>query len=76
MIRCPACQWPVSLVLVTEPHTAGIRRRRQCAHCGTRFTTLEAVQAPRRGRPPGGGGTTLPAPTPKRRTGPHRSKES
>lgn len=75
MIRCPACHWPDSIVLVTEPHTAGIRRRRQCADCGHRFTTLETLHAARKGRPPGGGGTTLPAPPPERRTGPHRSKQ-
>lgn len=45
-MRCPFCVHDDSQVKdsrPTEDNTA-IRRRRQCAHCGARFTTFERVQ--------------------------------
>ncbi|TMM49819.1 transcriptional regulator NrdR [Qipengyuania marisflavi] len=45
-MRCPFCAHEDSQVKdsrPTEDNTA-IRRRRQCAHCGARFTTFERVQ--------------------------------
>lgn len=45
-MRCPFCAHDDSQVKdsrPTEDHTA-IRRRRQCAGCGARFTTFERVQ--------------------------------
>lgn len=45
-MRCPFCAHDDSQVKdsrPTEDNTA-IRRRRQCTHCGARFTTFERVQ--------------------------------
>jgi len=45
-MRCPFCAHDDSQVKdsrPTEDNTA-IRRRRQCSHCGARFTTFERVQ--------------------------------
>ncbi len=45
-MRCPFCAYDDSQVKdsrPTEDNTA-IRRRRQCASCGARFTTFERVQ--------------------------------
>ena len=47
-MRCPFCTSPKTGVVETrstEPDDA-VRRRRQCAECGERFTTFERVEAP------------------------------
>lgn len=49
LVRCPRCSEPEDRVVDSRSvdDGAGIRRRRQCAGCGARFTTFERVeQAP------------------------------
>ena len=43
--RCPECKCPETRVVKTRPVRAGDanNRRRECAHCGHRFTTREDV---------------------------------
>lgn len=45
-MRCPFCGFEDTQVKDSRPVEDGavIRRRRQCPHCGARFTTLERVQ--------------------------------
>lgn len=43
-MRCPYCSYRDSKVTDSRASGDGIRRRRECARCGERFTTLEAVQ--------------------------------
>lgn len=45
-MRCPFCAHDDSQVKDSRPteDSAAIRRRRQCSHCGARFTTFERVQ--------------------------------
>lgn len=45
-MRCPFCAHEDSQVKDSRPteDNASIRRRRQCTHCGARFTTFERVQ--------------------------------
>ena len=45
-MRCPFCSHDDSQVKDSRPaeDNAAIRRRRQCSHCGARFTTFERVQ--------------------------------
>lgn len=45
-MRCPFCGTEDTQVKDSRPveDATGIRRRRQCAACGARFTTLERVQ--------------------------------
>jgi transcriptional regulator NrdR family protein len=43
---CTSCTGPTE-VYDTRPHESGIRRRRQCCVCGTRFTTWETTTEPR-----------------------------
>lgn len=45
-MRCPYCSHPESSVLESRVvvDQTGIRRRRQCARCGKRFTTYERVE--------------------------------
>lgn len=45
-MRCPFCAHDDSQVKDSRPteDNAAIRRRRQCSHCGARFTTFERVQ--------------------------------
>ena len=47
-IKCPRCSYVgIHTVIDTRsktPHHAGIRRRRQCAQCAAKFTTLEITQ--------------------------------
>ncbi|MBE5072761.1 transcriptional repressor NrdR [Erythrobacteraceae bacterium E2-1 Yellow Sea] len=45
-MRCPFCAHDDSQVKDSRPteDNAVIRRRRQCSHCGARFTTFERVQ--------------------------------
>ncbi|MBE3594098.1 MAG: transcriptional repressor NrdR [Candidatus Carbobacillus altaicus] len=46
-MRCPYCGYEETRVLDTRPTLEGrsIRRRRECAHCGRRFTTFETIEA-------------------------------
>lgn len=43
-MRCPFCSGKESKVTDSRMNDAGIRRRRECLECGSRFTTLERVQ--------------------------------
>jgi len=45
-VRCPFCGHEDTQVKDSRPADDGaaIRRRRQCGHCGQRFTTVERVQ--------------------------------
>ena len=43
-MRCPHCDCPDSRVTDSRTVENGIRRRRECAQCGLRFTTYERVQ--------------------------------
>ncbi len=45
-MRCPFCAYEDSQVKDSRPteDNSAIRRRRQCASCGARFTTFERVQ--------------------------------
>jgi transcriptional repressor NrdR len=42
-MRCPYCAKDQSKVVDTREAEDGIRRRRECVHCGYRFTTYERV---------------------------------
>lgn len=44
-MKCPLCSFPDSRVLDSRPidDGASIKRRRECASCGKRFTTYEVV---------------------------------
>lgn len=44
-MRCPYCQWQDSKVIDSRDVEAGIRRRRECLSCKSRFTTYERVEA-------------------------------
>jgi len=44
-MNCPYCQYRDSKVIDSRGINEGVRRRRQCLHCGSRFTTYERVQA-------------------------------
>ena len=43
-MHCPYCNDPESRVTDSRTVENGIRRRRECARCGLRFTTYERVQ--------------------------------
>jgi len=45
-MRCPFCDYLDSKVIDSRPSDEGasIRRRRECIHCGRRFTTYEKVE--------------------------------
>jgi transcriptional repressor NrdR len=45
-LKCPFCGFLDSRVLESRPtdEDAAIRRRRECPHCGRRFTTYERVE--------------------------------
>jgi hypothetical protein len=43
---CPSCGNKDDSVIDSRPHKDAIRRRRVCANCGFRFTTLEVVLCP------------------------------
>jgi len=75
MLRCPYCESPESTVLETRHHSDGLYRRRRCGYCRENYTTIEALQTLHRGRPKAKTHPDLPTPTPKRRTGPHRSNQ-
>ena len=42
-MRCPYCHYRETRVTDSRATEDGIRRRRQCAACGERFTTIETV---------------------------------
>ncbi|MBI2886829.1 MAG: transcriptional repressor NrdR [Chloroflexi bacterium] len=44
-MRCPYCQHPDSKVIDSRDVEAGIRRRRECLNCQSRFTTYERIEA-------------------------------
>lgn len=44
-MKCPYCEHDNSKVVDSRGVNEGIRRRRQCLHCGSRFTTYERVQS-------------------------------
>ena len=46
-MKCPVCSTPDSKVVDSRPTADGgvIRRRRECEHCGKRFTTYETVES-------------------------------
>jgi len=51
LILCPNCESHETIVLdVRSRRDNSLRRRRQCKHCGHRFTTVEAVVEPKHGR--------------------------
>jgi len=45
-LKCPSCGFSDSRVLDSRPTEEGnsIRRRRECAECGKRFTTYEVIE--------------------------------
>ena len=43
-MKCPYCGDIESKVIDSRGIGDGIRRRRHCLHCGTRFTTYEHLQ--------------------------------
>lgn len=45
-MRCPYCDHDVSRVTDSREASDGIKRRRECARCGLRFTTSERVFTP------------------------------
>ena len=45
-MQCPFCGAKDTRVLDSRPAELRIRRRRECAVCGKRFTTYEAVERP------------------------------
>ena len=46
-MKCPYCFFAESKVVDSRPtdESASIRRRRECLHCGKRFTTYETVES-------------------------------
>jgi len=44
-MKCPFCEYQDSRVIDSRSVNEGVRRRRQCLHCGSRFTTYERVQS-------------------------------
>ena len=45
MMNCPYCGYYDSRVVDSRDINDGVRRRRQCLKCGSRFTTYERVQS-------------------------------
>ncbi|MGN0687684.1 MAG: transcriptional regulator NrdR [Oscillospiraceae bacterium] len=43
-MRCPECSCEDSKVIDSRPTENKVRRRRECVHCGYRFTTYEIVE--------------------------------
>jgi len=43
-VECPFCGHGESRVVDSRPTAGGVRRRRECAACGRRFTTMERVE--------------------------------
>jgi transcriptional repressor NrdR len=46
MVRCPFCSSSSMHVVETRDQGDAIRRRRECADCGNRFTTYERAEEP------------------------------
>ena len=44
-MKCPYCGYDDSKVVDSRSINDGVRRRRQCLHCDSRFTTYEGIQA-------------------------------
>ena len=44
-MKCPYCDYQDSKVVDSRSVDTGVRRRRQCLKCGSRFTTYERVQS-------------------------------
>jgi transcriptional repressor NrdR len=44
-MKCPYCGFQDSKVIDSRGVNEGVRRRRQCLHCDSRFTTYERVQS-------------------------------
>ncbi len=44
-MKCPYCSFPDSRVVDSRSVNEGVRRRRECLHCSSRFTTYERVHA-------------------------------
>lgn len=44
-MKCPYCGYQDSKVVDSRGMREGVRRRRQCLHCHSRFTTYERVQS-------------------------------
>jgi len=44
-VRCPYCQHPESKVIDSRDADTGVRRRRECLRCESRFTTYERPEA-------------------------------
>ncbi|MSQ27686.1 MAG: transcriptional repressor NrdR [Dehalococcoidia bacterium] len=44
-MRCPYCHHPDSRVIDSRDVDTGIRRRRECVECKSRFTTYERIEA-------------------------------
>jgi transcriptional repressor NrdR len=42
-MKCPYCKQDDDRVIETRATEAGVRRRRECSHCGRRFSSLEVV---------------------------------
>jgi transcriptional repressor NrdR len=42
-MKCPYCDYLDSKVIDSRNVGEGVRRRRQCLHCGSRFTTYERI---------------------------------
>ncbi len=47
-MKCPFCGYEDSRVIDSRPADEKKRRRRECLHCGKRFTTFEVVEMPLR----------------------------
>ncbi len=43
-MRCPYCQHPDTRVIDSRDAESGIRRRRECERCQSRFTTYERIE--------------------------------
>jgi len=46
-VLCPFCSADSTQVIDTRPIPDGVRRRRECAACGERFTTYERAEEPK-----------------------------
>ena len=45
VMKCPYCNYPGSRVIDSRSVSDGIRRRRQCLKCESRFTTYEKINS-------------------------------
>lgn len=51
MLKCPKCKHTKSDVFDSRPRDDGIRRRRTCQKCETRFSTQEKIFIPTKAQP-------------------------